>query len=118
MIAPDRVGAVLLAAGRSTRFGNADKLASDYQGEPLVSYAARAILGVGFGAQLAVVGAGTLLRLPGYTLIENPSPQSGIASSIICGLTAIEAYGLDAMLICLGDMPAIDSADLRALCEA
>jgi molybdenum cofactor cytidylyltransferase len=51
--------------------------------------------------------------------IVNPRPQDGLASSLRCGLdVAAEAPLTDAVLVVLGDQPAVRAAVVRAIVEA
>src|SRR3546814_1183356 len=54
MIEPEAVALILLAAGRSTRFGVADKLAAPLHGRPLVQHAANTLSPIPFGRHIAV----------------------------------------------------------------
>ena len=54
MIEAAKVASVLLAAGRSARFGEADKLAADLNGKPVALHAAEALAGIGLGQLIAV----------------------------------------------------------------
>jgi molybdenum cofactor cytidylyltransferase len=122
MIRPERVAALLLAAGMSVRFGNEDKLLTPFLGRPLAAHARDAISSIHFACRVAVVRArapvlSALLEEKGFALVENPAPADGLGSSLRLGVAAVTAMDVDAMLICLGDMPRVDTALLRQLCE-
>ncbi|GLS42538.1 nucleotidyltransferase family protein [Methylobacterium brachythecii] len=117
-----RVGAVILAAGRGTRFGPEPKLLALLEGEPLVWHVARAALAssarpvvVVLGAHAAAVGA----ALDGLNLhlIDNPDHAAGLSTSLRAGLAALPA-GTDAAIVLLGDMPRISAGHVDALVEA
>lgn len=119
MIAADRVAAVLLAGGLSRRYGPDDKLVADYVGRPLAAHARDAL--AAFPCRLAVVrtGAGALgalLAAGGLGLVENAAPEGGMAGSIRLGTAAAAALDVDALLICLADMPRVDAALLARMC--
>jgi len=121
MIPVKRVAALLLAGGLSRRFGPGDKLLSDFAGAPLARHARDAL--ADFGTRIAVVRAGapslaSLLSDGGFALVENAAPESGMASSLRLGVAAARGLDIDAVLICLADMPRIDSALLARLCAA
>lgn len=123
MIAPGRVAALLLAAGLSRRFGTEDKLLAPYRGRPLAGHARDALADIGFGARLAVIRSGApalaaLFDAPRFAIVTNPDPDAGMASSIRLGVAAARARDVDALLICLADMPRIDGALLMSLCAA
>src|SRR3546814_20377947 len=54
MIEPEAVALILLAAGRSTRFGVADKLAAPLHGRQPVQHAANTLTPIPFGRHTAV----------------------------------------------------------------
>jgi len=118
MIAADRVAAVLLAAGQSTRFGAADKLHADLDGRPLVTHAATTLRAVGFGALIAVCGPATAPMLDGFDVVINDAPGEGQARSIRLGVAHALTCDVDAVLVALGDMPFVTEAHLRALLAA
>lgn len=115
MIAPDRVVAILLAAGRATRFGG-DKMGADLAGRPLAHHAADTLASIGF-ARLIAVGR-TPFDHPRFEPIMNPAPERGQSSSIALGVAAAMRAAPDAILIALGDMPSITASHLRALLDA
>lgn len=120
------VTAVLLAAGASTRFGAGNKLLAEIGGEAVVARVARALLRSQVGsiivvtppdrsaiaAALATVEDGGRL-----SLIANPDPSRGIASSIATGICAVDATSAGAMIV-PGDMPNLAGADFDRLLAA
>lgn len=122
MIAARRVAGILLASGLSRRYGKADKLLADYRGMPLAARAIRAMTAIDLGARFAVVRASApKLRLlfdgGPFELIENDRPRRGMSSSIALGVAVASARDIDAVLICLADMPHIDRGLLTRLLE-
>ncbi|MFO7925277.1 MAG: nucleotidyltransferase family protein [Halobacteriota archaeon] len=105
------VAGVLLAAGRSERFGDRNKLLAPLAGEPLVRRAVGTLLAAPLSEVVIVVGhdADTvreaLSDLP-VTVVENPNYDEGQATSV---RTGIEAVGddADAVVFALSDMPAV-----------
>lgn len=121
MIAAERVAALLLAGGLSRRYGPDDKLVADYAGRPLAAHARDAL--AGFACRFAVVRAGApdlaaMLAEGGLRLVENVAPEEGMAGSIRLGIAAVVDCDVDAVLICLGDMPRVDAALLARMCAA
>ena len=119
MTAVSDCAAILLAAGRSQRFGPGDKLMADLGGRPLADHAAEAIAGLEFRAPIAVVRAGApelsdLLARRGFRIVENDRPEEGVSRSIRLGIEA--AQGAQAAVVALADMPWVPAAHLRALC--
>ena len=120
--APARVGAVLLAAGRSSRFGGAHKLLARWRGLPLVAHVADAITAAGLPPPIIVLGheadavraalAGRAARF-----VTAPDWDDGMGRSLAAGIAAVPA-DWDAALICLADMPAVEPALIAALVGA
>lgn len=123
---PAPVVAVLLAAGRATRFGG-EKLMAPLAGRPLVRHAAdalrRAVERGVLQGRLAVVPQrntpiGNLLEAAGLTLVEAPDADLGFARSLRAGVAAAERSvppGPAALLVALGDQPDTDPAVIEAL---
>lgn len=116
MIAPDRVAAVLLAAGRSRRFGEADKLLAELDGKPLARHAADTLAGIGFGALIVVTTPALAGVFPDFAAIVNDCPDEGQSRSIRLGVEA--AAGSQAALVALADMPFVSDAHYRRLFAA
>lgn len=114
-----RIGVVLLAAGRSTRFGASNKLLAELNGEPLVRQTARAILQSSARPVIAVTGhmadevSGALKGLD-LQLVNNPDYRDGLSASLKAGLRALPS-GFDGVIIALGDMPHITGTMLDRL---
>jgi molybdenum cofactor cytidylyltransferase len=122
MIAAERVAAILLAAGRSTRFGDDDKLMAPLDGRPLAAHAAAILSGTGFGARIAACAAGSdrlaaTLGGAGFTIVHPPA-GSGMAQSIVAAVERATALDVDAALICLADMPGVPASHIAALLAA
>jgi molybdenum cofactor cytidylyltransferase len=120
MINAGKVAAVLLAAGQSRRFGAADKLLADLDGEPLVTRAARRIVELGPGRRIAVCGSADdvpakLLTAQGFDIVPNPYPERGLSHSLALGIAEAAAGPEQAALVCLADMPFVRLAHLEAL---
>jgi molybdenum cofactor cytidylyltransferase len=122
VIQPPSVVAIILAAGRSRRFGESDKLLADYRGRPLITRAAELAAALPFLSVLAVCrpdsGVATLLRGRGIAVHLNPAADEGMASSLAIGIAAAAQFDPGAGLILLGDMPEVTPAHLRNLLEA
>jgi molybdopterin-guanine dinucleotide biosynthesis protein A len=106
------VSGILLAGGRSTRFGS-DKLAALLDGRPLLDHAALALVAV--AAELIVVGpaTGPLPHGPaGARLVRDAEPHQGPLAALHAG--ALAAHG-DLLLVAGGDMPWLVPDVLRLL---
>ncbi|MCO5105482.1 MAG: nucleotidyltransferase family protein [Burkholderiaceae bacterium] len=116
---PARVGALLLAAGRSTRMGGPNKLLVEVDGEPMVRRALRTLLAVPLEPIVVVLGpAADAVRaaldgLHGWQACVAPE-STDHQVSVDAGLRALPA-GLDAILVMLADQPLLDAGDLRWL---
>lgn len=121
MIEPDRIAAVLLAAGRSERFGS-DKLLALADGEPVAVRAARQLGSAGSRLRIAVCRGGSpvadLLAASGYEIVVNPDPARGLSSSLALGIGRADLAGADAALVALGDMPFVPASHFGALLAA
>jgi molybdenum cofactor cytidylyltransferase len=119
---PQRVGAVLMAAGRSSRFGSAHKLLAEWRGRPLVAHAADAIAAAGLPPPIVVTGhegAAVRAALAGRNVqfVDAPDWAEGMGRSLAAGIAAVPS-DWDAVLVCLGDMPAVEPALIAALAAA
>lgn len=116
-----RVVGVLLAAGRSTRFGGPNKLLQDLGGVPVVRRAAEALRAAGIGDLVVVTGhmaaevEAALSGLPAR-FVHNPDYAEGLSTSLAAGIGALSEA--DGALVALGDMPAVGADTIRALLGA
>jgi molybdenum cofactor cytidylyltransferase len=111
------VAAVILAAGRSTRFSGdqleTTKLIAEFRGKPLIRYVAEAALGSRARPAIAVTGhardlvQAALADLP-VTFVHNEDYASGLASSLRAGIAAAPQSARGAITL-LGDMPLVTS---------
>jgi molybdenum cofactor cytidylyltransferase len=114
--------AIVLAAGRSTRMGAANKLLADVGGRPMVRRVVEAALASAASPVLVVTGhqeAEVREALAGLevTFVHNPDYTKGLSSSLKAGIGAVpEAVG--GALVLLGDMPQITPAHLGHLIAA
>lgn len=115
------LGAILLAAGGSSRLGQSKQLV-EIAGEPLVRRQARLLLALEPVCVAVVTGAmarevGGLLQGLDLTLVHNAAWQRGIGSSLACGIRAMPEQVRGALLL-LTDQYRIGPDDLRRLVEA
>lgn len=95
--------AIVLAAGRGTRFGGG-KLSALLAGRPLLDHAVAAALAAPARRVIVVARPGTALA-EGPRLSRVELPSAGLSDSLRAGLAA--AGDADAALIFLGDMPLV-----------
>lgn len=108
-----RIGIVLLAAGRGTRFGEAPKLLALLDGVPIVRRAAEAALAARPRPVVAVLGANDAAvrqALAGLDLIvmRNDAYADGLSTSLKAGIAALP--DCNAAIVMLGDMPLVAAA--------
>jgi molybdenum cofactor cytidylyltransferase len=122
-----KVAALVLAAGRSSRFRNAGgaeetKLVAMLGGKPIVLRVVEAALASRARPVIVVVGhargavEAALGGLP-VTIVFNPDYATGLASSLRTGLTAAPADAGGALVL-LGDMPNVEARLVDALIGA
>ncbi len=116
-----RIGAVLLAAGASRRFGQANKLLIPIEGKPLIRHSLHALQAAGLTDIIVVIddAAGELeatLALEPVTICRNKCAAEGMASSLSVGAAAV-ARNSKGLLIALADMPFIRPSTLRTLLD-
>lgn len=114
---------VLLAGGTSSRFGEANKLLAELDGEPLVRHAARTLLDAALSDVVAVLGyeaEAVASALDGLDvgLVRNPDYEEGLSTSVARGVEAARDAGADAALFLPGDMPAVEPATVMLLADA
>jgi molybdenum cofactor cytidylyltransferase len=115
-----KVVAVVLAAGLSSRMGS-NKLLADVGGQPMIMRTLAAIKQSAVDEIVLVLGrdADVLEKLVADTsvrAVRNPDYASGMASSIRVGVQV--AGDADAVLVCLGDMPLLQSQTINKLIAA
>jgi CTP:molybdopterin cytidylyltransferase MocA len=118
------IGAVVLAAGGSSRLGRPKQLVV-HDGLPLVARAAHAALQAGADPVVVVLGAGeaavraALSDLPVETVV-NPRWADGMGTSVAAGVRALlaRAPSVGGVLVTLVDQPFVGDAELGRLVDA
>ena len=116
-----RLGAVLLAAGRSLRFGQEDKLLCDMGGRTMLSRALDTMGALDADVQAAVVSterAGSIAAAAGFDVVRNDGPEAGLSRSIVLGVLWARAQGCDAVLLAVADQPLLTADSLAELLAA
>ncbi|HLL70835.1 MAG TPA: nucleotidyltransferase family protein [Pyrinomonadaceae bacterium] len=120
----ESVGAVVLAAGSSSRMGS-PKQVLQYGGESLLRRAALAALGAGCRPVVVVTGANVELsrrELEGLDVREvlNSMWQSGMASSVRAGVESLLSADaeVDAAVLLLCDQPHVNAGVISGLVAA
>lgn len=116
------VAGVLLAAGTSSRFGEANKLLEPLECDPVVRHAARSLVEASLSEVVAVLGheadavEAALGDVPVRTA-KNSDYREGQATSVRRGLSAVDP-GVDGVVFALGDMPAVRPDTVETLIAA
>ena len=116
------VGAIILAAGRSSRMGDEHKLLADWRGKPLVAHVVDAVAAAGLPPPVVVLGAraeevrAALGERPAVYVMAADYAE-GLSRSLRAGIAAVPPTW-SAAIICLADMPRITPALLQALAAA
>lgn len=116
------LAAIVLAAGRGTRYTGGTKMLALFAGQPLVRRAAEAALAAGLSPVLVVTGHDAVnveAALAGLdvALVRNPGYADGMSTSLRAGFAALPS-GARAAVILLGDMPGIGADLVRHLAES
>lgn len=120
--AGQRIAAIVLAAGRSTRMGPLNKMLAEIGGKPLVRIAVEQALASRAKPVIVVTGhqheqvEAALAGLP-VRFVHNPDYAEGLGTSLRTGIAAVPAEAGGA-IVCLGDMPQVDSGLIDKLLAA
>jgi molybdenum cofactor cytidylyltransferase len=106
---------VVLAAGTSERYGYRNKLLERIDGEPLVRRATEPLTAANLATVTVVVGhqarrVRAAVADMGVDIVENDDFRAGQSTAVRTGVARTRERGDDAVLVALGDMPAV-SAD-------
>lgn len=120
------ITAIILAAGRSSRMGTANKLVATIDGKALVRHVADSVDSARasghIGDVIVVTGHqadAVEARLAGIDarFVHNPAYAEGLSTSLAAGLTAVAASAGGALVL-LGDMPHVGAQVIQAMVEA
>jgi molybdenum cofactor cytidylyltransferase len=114
-----KIAAIILAAGRSSRFEDGHKLLVEIGGIPIVRRVCETIAASRVDDVLLIVSEtnGPVARAAGigrWQAVENPNATEGLSTSLRIGLQNI-ASDTDGVLVALADMPGITAALVDAL---
>lgn len=118
-----RVAAVVLAAGRGDRMGSSGKLLATVAGVPLVARVVGAALASVARPVVLVTGydadaiAASVPMAPSLRIVHNPDHARGLVTSLRAGVASV-AREVDAVLICLADMPRLRAEHLDRVVAA
>ena len=115
-----RIGALVLAAGSSTRYGDRNKLIEMLEGKALVAHSVDAALGAGLGPVQVVTGANpeaVRQALGGreVSFVHHADHARGMGSSLAAGARSIAAA--EGLAVLLGDMPWVRASHVQQVYE-
>lgn len=114
-----KLAAIILAAGRSSRFEDGHKLLTDFRGKPILEHVLELANGYPLIDRVVVTGARregveALAAEAGLRAAHNPAFAQGLSTSLKAGIAALPPE-IDGAFILLGDMPLIARESLHAL---
>ena len=134
MAVKENIAGIILAAGKSSRFGKTKQLL-DYHGQPFVRVVAETALQAGLSPVIVVIGANSeqvksaIVGLP-ITIVNNPEWENGQSSSIRTGILECRSSAsanvevklphsrkTGGAIFLLADQPQVSVEILRALVE-
>jgi molybdenum cofactor cytidylyltransferase len=124
MVAVSKTAVVLLAAGQSRRFGTADKLLALLDGLPVAKHGAAMLARMTFGEAIAVCApecdeVAHIIQTEGFRVVRAPGTGKEMGQSLAIGVGAASLLpAIDAILICLADMPRVSQKHIMRLVDA
>ena len=117
-----RIAALVLAAGQSRRMGAINKMLVEADGAPMIVRTLDAVAASAAGPCVVVTGHApdeVKASLAGHdvTFRHNPDYAEGLSTSLRVGLDALPD-DIDGVVICLGDMPAVNAGHIDKLIAA
>ena len=116
------ISALILAAGESRRMGKQNKLLLPIGGEALLVKLVSSVCASDVGQVIVVIGHEAekirreLNEFP-LNFVYNPNFSEGMTTSIKYGVK-VASHECDGLLICLGDMPFINTSEINKLIHA
>ncbi len=112
---------IILAAGRSSRLGSPKQLLS-YQGKNLLQHSIDAARESQAGPVIVVLGS-DMAKITAnvdpacVTIVENPDWETGMASSIVCGINSVKKLYPDteSVILMVCDQPFVNAKLLQEL---
>lgn len=117
----NRITAIILAAGLSSRMGGVNKLLLPFKGKTILESVVQTITSLPFAEVIVVSGhdqqaIGELLRRYPVTVADNPDFSQGLSTSLRRGVDAADPHS-SGYLFCLADMPLLSPNLLKYLCK-
>ncbi len=111
----ERIGAIVLAGGRSSRFGR-DKLAEVIDGRPLLVHAISAVRSIATDIVVVAAPHASLDVPDGVRLAHDPVAFEGPLAGLAAGLVALDPTA-ERVIVVAGDMPTLVPAVLLRLLD-
>jgi molybdenum cofactor cytidylyltransferase len=117
----NRSAVILLASGRSRRFGWRDKLLQDLDGQPLIAHPAAVLAGQDWLARVAVCPVdipriGEILQ-DRFVIALNSQPSRGLGHSISVGVRIARQFRPEAIVLCMADTPFLEPSVFERVLE-
>lgn len=122
MTEPASVAAIVLAAGQSSRMGQANKLRCELGGKPVIAQVLDQLQQSTLGEIIIITGhqrkqIEQQLHGPNQHAVFNPDFENGMSTSIRAGMAALPET-VQAAVICQGDMPFVSANVINQLINA
>jgi molybdenum cofactor cytidylyltransferase len=116
------ISAVILAAGRSSRFEDGNKLLVEIDGIAIVRHVCTTLADSNVDDIVLVTSEahGSIAKAAGagrWRIVENPDARDGLSTSLRAGLHSI-ASDTDGVLVALADMPGVTTSFVNMLLSA
>jgi len=115
------ISAIILAAGLSTRMGDKNKLLLEFKDKTIIQSTIESVLASEVMEVIVVCGhqkerMRQLIDENKYPikLVENPNYKTGMTTSIQAGIMSVSKFA-DGYMICMGDMPLIETAHYNSI---
>jgi molybdenum cofactor cytidylyltransferase len=109
---------LLLAAGRSARFGTENKLLASFRGRPLAAHAAEAMAAVPLDQRIAVVADPAVAALfEDFDVLTIDGPNAPQSASLALGARHAMQLGATRLLVALADMPLVNATLMGAVLD-
>lgn len=117
-----KIACIVLAAGKSSRMGAANKLEENWRGKPILRHVVDAAVASGAHPVVVVTGhrpeaARAAVGDADVTTVHNADYALGLSSSLRTGLDHVPS-DIDGVIVALGDMPRISAEDLDRMIAA
>lgn len=123
MSASSNMALIVLAAGASQRFGQADKLMADMGGQSLLAQSLAVYHALPLTRKIAVLSpnsrAQDICRGADFDIVINDKADQGMGTSLAAGITALQDHEtIEHAMIGLGDMPFVKPETVHMLTRA